>query len=165
GVKFQVVRMANWEDTVGLAIAGKVDLLCGMAATPEREQQFFFTQPYMRAPVAVIMRSDAPFYTGLRNLQGRVVAAPSAYVTTALIEQQHPAIRLKKTKTSAEALQAVSRGQADATVENLVSASSLMRSEGLTNLKIVGIAEFDFELRLAVPKSEPLLHDILQKGV
>jgi len=165
GIRFEVVQTANWEETVGLAMAGKVDLLCGMAASAEREESFFFTQPYMRAPVAVIMRSDAPFYTGLRNLQGRIVAAPSGYVTTTLIEQQHPAIRLMKTKTSAEALQAVSRGQADAMVENMVSASSLMRSEGLTNLKIVGIAEFDFELRLAVPRAEPILHDILQKGV
>ena len=165
GVRFQVLQTANWEETIALARDGKVDVLSGMAASPEREQTYLFTQPYMRAPVAVIMRSDAPFYTGLRNLHGRVVAAPSAYVTTAMIEQQHPAIHLRKTKTSAEAFQAVSRGQAEATVENLVSASSLMRSEGLTNLKIVGIAEFDFELRLGVSKSLPILHDILQKGV
>jgi signal transduction histidine kinase len=165
GVQFEVPQMGNWEDTLALADAGRVDLLCGMAATPDREKNYLFTQPYMRAPVAVIMRSDAPFYTGLRNLSGRTVAAPAAYVTTSTIEEQYPAIHLKKTKTAAEALQAVSRGQADAMVENLVSASSLMRSEGLTNLKIVGLAEFDFELRLAVPKSEPVLHDILQKGL
>ncbi len=165
GVRFEVQQTANWEETLALADAGRVDLLCGMAATPDREKNFLFTQPYMRAPVAVIMRTDAPFYTGLRNLSGRVVAAPAAYVTTSTIEQQYPGIHLKKTKTTAEALQAVSRGQADAMVENLVSASSLMRSEGLTNLKIVGLAEFDFELRLAVPTTEPVLHDILQKGV
>jgi polar amino acid transport system substrate-binding protein len=165
GVRFDVVRFATWADVEAAGSVGKLDLLTGMARTSEREATFLFTEPYFGAPVAVIMRDDAPFYTGLRYLHGKEVALPDNYVTTRMIERQHPAIRLRHTNTAAEALLAVSRGQADATVENLVTASHLLRSEGLTNLKIVGIAEFDFELRLAVPRDRPILRDILDKAL
>lgn len=165
GVRFEVVRTRNWGETEALAAAGKLDLICGIAETPAREKSYFFTRQYFGAPVAVIMRDDAPFYTGLRNLRGREVAAPEGYVTTEMIERQHPTIRLRKTANAAEALRAVSRGQAVATVENLVTASHLLKAEGLTNLKIVGIAEFDFELRLAVPRDRLVLRDILDKAL
>lgn len=165
GVRFEVVKSAAWSETMTMARAGRLDLLCGTAETVERQTAFQFTEPYFGAPVAVIMRDDAPFYTGLRNLRGKDVAAPIGYVTTGMLQRQHPGIRLKKTSTAAEAMLAVSRGQADATVENLVTACYLLRAEGLSNLKIVGIADFNFQLRLAVPNDRPHLRSILDKGL
>lgn len=165
GVKFDVVRTDSWRETDALGRAGKLDVICGMAETEERKEVYAFSDSYIGSPVAVIMRIDAPFYTGLRNLKGKEVAAPAAYVTTRMIEQRHPGIILKKTTTTAEAMHAVSRGQAEATVENLITASYLLREEGLTNLKIAGLAEFNFELRLAVPKDRPMLAGILDKAL
>jgi two-component system sensor histidine kinase EvgS len=142
-----------------------VDLLTATARTPERAAGFDFTEPYYAAPMAIIMRSDAPFWQGLRDLHGRNVAAPRAYVTTTMIERDHREIRIRYTETSAQALRLVSRGDADAVIDNLVTASRLMRDEGLGNLKIVGIVEPGFELRFAVPKGRYELVSILNKAL
>jgi two-component system sensor histidine kinase EvgS len=50
-------------------------------------------------------------------------------------------------------------------IDNLVTAIRLMRDEGLGNLKIAGIVEPGFELRLAVAKGRPELVGILNKAL
>lgn len=163
GIRFESIRAESWTEAEALGRSGAVDLLTATARTPDRVAGFDFTEPYYAAPMAIIMLSDAPFWLSLRDLHGRSIAAPRGYVTTTMIERDHREIEIRYTETSAEALGLVSRGEADAVIDNLVTASRLMRDEGLGNLKIVGIVEPGFELRFAVPKGRIELVGILNK--
>jgi signal transduction histidine kinase len=111
------------------------------------------------------MREDAPFWVGLRSLEGRRVAAARGYVTTAYLQREYPELPLVLVDNVGEALELVARRGADAVLANLVSASHTIRVQGLTNLKIVGLTEVRFDLRLAAQKDEPELLAILDKGL
>jgi signal transduction histidine kinase len=165
GLQFELVPAASWAETQAKVLGRLVEIVPGAAETEERKPFVNFTQPYLSPPVAVIMREDAPFWVGLRSLEGRRIAAARGYVTTAYLQREYPELPLVLVDSVGEALELVARRGADAVLANLVSASHAIRVQGLTNLKIVGLTELHFDLRLAVQKDEPELLAILDKGL
>jgi diguanylate cyclase (GGDEF)-like protein len=70
------------------------------------------------------------------------------------------------TETEPETMNMVSGRKADLTLRSLIVAAYTIRKEGLFNLKIAGqVPEYANKLRVGVVRSEPLLRDILDKGV
>ena len=165
GLRFELKATKSWAESEELGRMHKVRLLPGMARISEREAHFDFSQPYIKAPVAVIMRENAPFWTGLRSLDGRRVASPRGYAPTVRLRRDYPLLRIVETDNVRQSFDAVSRGHVDAVVENLVVATHTIKKAGLTNLKIVGLTDDQFELRLATPKGERELQGILNKAI
>lgn len=157
GITYKIVPTASWTDTYQRAQRGEIDVLLSVAHTPAREREFLFTRPYVRFPVAIITRTDAPFSSGLVGLQGRAVAAPRDYVTTEAIARDFPQVRLLLTDNVEDAMRRVSRGEADALVSNLANATWVHRRQRLSNLKIGGITGYQFDLCVAVRRDWPLL--------
>ena len=165
GLRFELVQTRTWAEAEELGNQRKVRLLTGMASLPERAAHFDFSEPYMKAPVAVIMREDAPFWMGLHSLEGRRVASPRGYAPTIQLHRDFPQLQIVETENARQGLVAASRGEVDAVVENLVVATHTIKKAGLTNLKISGLLDDRFELRLAVPKGEAELLGILNKTI
>ncbi len=143
----------------------EVDVVMGTAFSPMRSAFAEFTQPYLSFPVAVIMRKEAPFLIMPAALGDMSAAMPKGYITTAHVEEKIAPREMRLTTTSGEAIEAVARGEADFFVENLAAASWLIREQGLTNLKIVGLLGERFDARLAVRSDWPQLVSILNKGI
>ncbi len=157
GIQFKVVSAPAWEGVEALARQGKVDILCGTAKTPEREQFAKFTRPYVPTTVAIITRKDGAFLTSVRQLEGRRVAAPRSHVTSKALAADYPGIQLVLTDNFAEALRKVDRSEADATVSNLTTATYTILSEGLADMKISGVTDYSFDVRYAVVTPGPAL--------
>lgn len=82
------------------------------------------------------------------------------------IRKDFPNLRVILTGSEPEAVSLVSERKADLTVRSLIVAAYAIRKEGLFNLKIAGqIPAYTNQLRIGVIKDEPLLRDILDKGV
>jgi signal transduction histidine kinase len=165
GRAFRRIAVANWADAYRRGQAREVDLLSGVARTPERERDFIFTEPYLEQSFGIITRSDAPFLATVGQLGGRRVAVVPEYAVTARLKADQPAAIPVYARTMEEALQLVATGQADATLTDLVNASFLIKTRGLTNLKIAGIAGYRFELRFAVRRDWPELAAILDSAI
>jgi signal transduction histidine kinase len=163
GLQFELVPTQSWSETEARVLARHVELVPGVAETAERAQHVLFTRPYLSPPAAVIMREEAPFWVGLRSLLGHRVAAAKNYVTTEYLQHEYPELTFVLTDNLREALDLVAHRRADAVLGNLVTASHLIKTNGFTNLKIVGLLDRRFELRLAVQKDQPELHAILDK--
>ena len=150
GLKFEPVHNADWTRTYADAKRGEIDMLVGTARTSEREQSFHFTTPYESFPVGIITRGDQPFLWSVDDLDGKTVAGPRDYVTMTELARQYPEVHLLYTTTVTEALELVTRRKADATITNLANASFIIKTHGLSSLKIAGIMPEVFELRYAV---------------
>jgi signal transduction histidine kinase len=74
-------------------------------------------------------------------------------------------MQLVLTDTVDEAMQLVAGGKADAVTTNLANASFVIKTLGLTNLKVAGILPKSFSLRYAVRSDWPELAGILDKGI
>ena len=72
---------------------------------------------------------------------------------------------MQLTRTSGEALERVARGDADATVENLIVASYYLRQHALANLKIVGFTPDRFLLSIGTRRELPLLASAMDKAL
>ncbi|HTQ32276.1 MAG TPA: transporter substrate-binding domain-containing protein [Opitutaceae bacterium] len=165
GVHFELVTASTWSDLYTKALARDVDVLGGTASTPERAPFFRFTAPYLSFPVVIITRTDGPFLWSAQDLSGRKVAAPRDYAPTLDLQREYPGVQLTLTDTVDEAMELVAGGRAEAVVTNLANASFIIKTRGLTNLKIAGMMPRTFDLRFAVRPDWPELVGILEKGV
>ena len=165
GVTFVAISGQNWSGVYAKAKNGEVDMLAGVAQTPERTALLDFTDSYVEFPAAIITRADAPFIVGLANLEGHPVAAARDYATTLLLQRDYPKVKLVMTENVADALRLVSKGEAFAVLDNLASANYLIKDIGVRNLKVAGITNYEFALRYGVRKDWPELTGILRQAL
>jgi PAS domain S-box-containing protein len=161
--KMEVMPNLSWDGVIQKAKARELDILPCATETPERTEFLNFTRPHLSFPVVVITLDNAPFISGLHDLYGKKVAVVKNYFTQDLLEREYPDIDLVLPKTALEALEAVSTGQVDAFVDNLVTASYLIKKHFFTNLKVAATTPHQFALAFGVRKDWPLLVSILDK--
>ncbi|MFH1059032.1 MAG: transporter substrate-binding domain-containing protein [Pseudomonadota bacterium] len=165
GVQIEVVPDLTWGQALEGAKTGKVDLLASAARTPERSKFLRFTKPYMRFPMVIATRDDAPFIAGLEDLAGKTVVVGQGYVSQELLAANHPELRLMPYSDIMQGLQAVSQGSAQAFVGNLATITYFTKRAGLTNLKIAASTPYSFDLAFAVRQDWPELTGILEKAL
>ncbi len=142
------------------------DLLLTMHRSPEREKDFALTADYLRMPWAIYARKDGAFISGLDSLKGKTVAAEKGYFMTDKLKAEHPDIHIAEVSRSEDALRAVSTGQADAYVGNLVNAGFLIRELGLANLVVAAPTPYgDHTQAMAIRKDWPELASLIDKGL
>ncbi|MEM6821650.1 MAG: transporter substrate-binding domain-containing protein [Verrucomicrobiota bacterium] len=165
GLKILPVMTSSWRNAYQRAIDGEIDILSGISPTNDRIEHFHFTDPYVSFPVAIITTKKRPLLIGMAFADDLTFALPEEYVTTERFQQEYPDVKVYLTENPLESMRLVSIGKADATLENLVSASTIIRSKGLTNLKVSGISQYQFDLHFAVNKSQPELQSIIDKAL
>ena len=142
------------------------DLLPTMTPTPQREQQFALSKPYLTAPWVIYARKDAPYIIGLESLDGKVLAGEKGYVITEKLKSQYPNIRMHEVLTSAEALAAVATGIADAYVGNLANGTYLIRMHSYGNLVVAAPTPYEVSVQaMGVRKDWPELASLISKGI
>jgi len=165
GLNFEYVANGPWSRIKADAQAGRLDLLTATSPTPERRKIFRFSEPYLKFPVAIVTRKDAPPVFDLDFVDDGLVALPKDYVTTSRFRERYPERQVLSVSSAREALLAVSRREADYTLENLVSSQTLIRAEGIVNLKVAGITDDLFALHFVTGTENPVLLSIINKGL
>ncbi|MFA6962855.1 MAG: transporter substrate-binding domain-containing protein [Opitutaceae bacterium] len=165
GLKFEPVHSNSWPEAYELARAGETLFLVSTADEVGREKDFIFTRAYNSFPMAFVARSDSAALISMDQLNSRRVAVAEGYVGSLMLENEHPQVRRVAVASMDEAFLAVAAGRADVAMTNIANANYIIKSLGLTNLKIAGVMPYLFDLRYAVRKDQPVLRDILDKGV
>ncbi len=165
GVRVEWVEVLSWTEALRRFRAGEIDLLMGTAATPERSREMLFTERYASSPVAVIARSDSPFLVTARDLSGRTVGVPAGHVTTDYLNKLRNNSRLVTYADLEEAVRAVSDGRVDMMVAGLIPAATTIRALDLDGLKVAGLLDVHFDLRVAVRRDWPMARDMLDAAI
>ena len=165
GLTFKPVHFASWPEAYEAAKTGEVAFLVSTAETEDRAKDFVFTRPYNSFPMALVARHDSPALISLDQMRGRRIASVEGYVDVAMTTREHPEIRRVQVKSMEEAFLAVASERADVVATNIANANYNIKALGLSNLKIAGVVPYLFDLRYAVRKDQPVLRDLLDKGV
>lgn len=165
GVRFEVEKNKQWPQAVAALKEHKLDVFTCVAKNKQRQEYVNFTRPYLSFPMVIVTSSDVNYIDGMKGLKGLVVGVVKGYATHEYMEANHPEIKLNIVTTSEEGLESVSQGRVDAFVDNIATATSIIQSRGLTNLKISGEMPVRYELSMAVRKDWPELIDILQQAL
>ena len=166
GVKFQV-HAGAWDKVLQQTQQGELDLLACAGQNEERRQHFNFSEAYFSTPFVITTHKDNhQNIKNIEDLNGKIVAIERHYKLETVFKKKYPQIKLHIVDSCLNALEAVSRNQADAYVGFQAVILWLIEQQGLLNLKIVANSGFENEqLHIAIPKSKPELLSLINKGL
>lgn len=164
---FTYVMVRDWDEALALARAGRVQVLHFLNQSPLRDTWLNFTAPLLVDPNVFIARAEHPFIADATQLTDEVIALPAGTSVEERVRRDFPNLKVLAVQSERHAFDAVSRREAHLTLRSLTVAAYTIRKEGLFNLEIVGQAPDAYvnRLRMGVIKTEPMLRDILDKGV
>ncbi|MCF8127650.1 MAG: transporter substrate-binding domain-containing protein [Deltaproteobacteria bacterium] len=155
-----------WSGAIERIRKRNIDALMDITPRADREAFLNFTTPYLTVPHNIIARKDASYYEDLTQLRGKTVCVERRFFIESVLREKYPGIHVKRFDTTSDALDAVSKGEADAYVGNRAVAMYIIERELITNLKVHGkIQETASINAIGVRKDWPVLRDILQKGL
>jgi PAS domain S-box-containing protein len=98
-------------------------------------------------------------------MQGIRIAVCTDYAVTTYVEKKFPFLSLVPVNNELVSLRMLSLGEVDAAVVDMASASHIIQTEGIGNLRVAGDTGFTYALSLASRKEWPVLNRILEKGL
>jgi len=166
GVEFRLLRTRDWAESLEASKTGACLALAFLNASPEREGWLVFTEPYFSDPNVFITRNGHDYIADPARLSGERIALPAGTSVEELVRARYPNLEVVTVDSEREALRLVDSGEADMTLRSLTMAAYVIRKEGLFNLRISGqLPGLANEFRMGIAKGEPLLRDILDRGV
>lgn len=155
---------APFKDNYPRVLDGKLDAIMDITQRPDREALFAFTKPYASIPHIIVGRSDGPYFGSEADLEGKTVALERGFYNVVYFKERFPAVRIQEYPSTSDALDAVSRGEADAYAGNRAVVVYLVQKELLNNLKLMGrLQEPKSVLQFGTRKDNPVLAAILDK--
>lgn len=165
GLEMEVVEGLTWPEAYEKALEGDIDVLPAVSKTPEREEQFLFSEPYYYFKRVIVTRDTTSSIKGIEDLE-RITVAVQKNSSHHSYLLSFPRINLSLYESVETALTSVANGSETAFVGNLATTNYLIRSTGLTNLKFVAFeAEKQQAIHFAVRKDWPELVGILNKAL
>ncbi len=156
----------EWERIYNDVAEKRLDVIMDITPKPEREPYFHFTTPYLKVPHVIVASKDSVFLETEVSLQGKTLALEQGFGNVIYFKKNYPEVQLKLYPNTVSALDAVSRGDADAYAGNRVVALYLMDKHFINNLRVHGrLTKPASALTLGVRKDWSILRDILQRAL
>ncbi|HKL37614.1 MAG TPA: transporter substrate-binding domain-containing protein [Bacteroidales bacterium] len=131
-------KTGPWEKLKYDLVAGKLDALPLVGKTPEREDLFDFTIPYLTMHGAIVVREDQNSIHSPSDLRGREVAVMKGDNAEEYLRREDLGAEIIQRTTFERALRELDDGQHDAVVIQRLLALQLIRENGFENLKVLG---------------------------
>lgn len=143
----------------------ELDIIPLIVPTLERSECLNFSKSYLDFPVVIFTRRDNHLITGIDDLIGKRLAVEKDDMTIHYLKRDYPNLEIMEVPTTLAALEAVSFGDAEAFIGNLLTGSYLINSVGLNNIKIAAPSPYRLTFSIGVRKDWPLLIPLLNKSI
>lgn len=164
GVHFNQRRFSSLDDIFEKVRSGEVHIVNAVTKTPARSKFLSMTDPFISVPNVIVVKKDRlDLHEG--NLFGLKVSLVKNYAITENLANKNIGFSPDLVPDDLTALLNVSFGRSDAAAIDLATASYLIEHNGITNLRVAGQVAFKIQLSMATPIGEPVLYNILQKGL
>ncbi len=142
-----------------------LDALMDVTPKPEREEYLIFSRKYLVIPHVIVAAYNGPYFAVEKDLSGHSLALEKGFYNVTYFSEKYPDLKIIEYPDTAQALDAVSRGEAEAYVGNRAVASWIMEEELISNLQIQGRAEKQGSvLTIGARKDWPELVSIINKA-
>ena len=156
-IEFQPKAYASFSDMLGQLKGGKLPIGASITNKGNRDSYLYFTAPFFHTRYVIVTQNHGPELSSLTDLDGRRVVIEKDYWIADELKKKHPAINLKEVPTTADALQQVSWGKADAYIGNQIVSNWIAQDLQLTNLTFKSTAGFPpTPQHFAIHKSDEL---------
>ena len=165
GLNMQPVENLTWNQVMKRIKARDVDVIPAIVPLDAWRDHLLFTTPYLSFPFVIFTRTDAGIIRGLRDLAGSRVVVEESTAAKALLQRDYPDIHLLVVQTTAEAVEALSAGRAEAHIGNLITGRYIAQQRGFNNIRVAAPTPYRYDLAFGVRKDWPELRDILQRAI
>jgi two-component system sensor histidine kinase EvgS len=167
GLRVIAQRGGTFADVYDAARNGQLDVIVGMARTEARRADFEFIGPFSTSPTAMVMRSDDPrTWSEPDDIRGGTLGLLREHFLIAQLHSRRPALHLAVFDSQEEVLHALDDGRVDAAIGNGVVVNQLIDQRYAGRLRVAGVMRNgDSELYFGVPRAQPELARLLQKGL
>jgi polar amino acid transport system substrate-binding protein/two-component system sensor histidine kinase EvgS len=165
GVHFDMGEAISWQEVTDKSEKHEIDILSCVAVSPQREQQFNFTESYLDIPIVIFGRDDMPYIRGVSELEDFRVAVIKDYYIDYLITRDFPKIKLIRTENMEDAFSLLDKHKVSAFVGNVVVGNYYLSKNGINDIKIIGETHYSNKQCVAVRKDWPQLVGIIQKAL
>ena len=107
-----------WDDLYERVCRKELDGLLDITPKPEREEYFNFTTPYLSVPHVIIAPKGVPLLRNEDDLAEKVLALEQGFGNVNYFRERYPRVRIREYRDTPQALEAVTRGEADAYAGN-----------------------------------------------
>jgi len=164
GIDMMPIPNITWNETVEKLKTGEIKIVPIAGITAERKEYLEFTKPYLSDPLVIFTKKEAPFISGISDLDGKKISVPKGYSSIEFIKNDYPNIEVVVSETVKECLLSVSTSRTDAFVGSLSVGSYYINEFGFANIKVASPTRYEYlELGLAVTKDWEIFRDIVQK--
>lgn len=166
GVKFSFHSYDNWSEMLQALQNKEIDILGSATESNERKKSISFTDSYWDMPWVVIHQRKRNNSLKFNDFYGKELAIVKGYHLASIIQQNHPNIMLKIVDNHEEGIKAVQEGRVEGLIENIASASELIRRESLITIYMSVVDEFNNDKNsFAIRKDWPELTSIINKAL
>lgn len=166
GLKFDVVRGDSLPRQVSQVSEGSADMIAFITPSMAREDLIRFTRPYLSNPFVLISRDDGSRPITIEDMAGKRLAVIRGSVQREIISREYPDIHLVDAEDSAQAMELVVSGTADATVNALIIARYIIAQHYRDRLRITStVGSQPARVAFGVGRGQLELYSILDKAL
>jgi len=159
--------MGPWSEVKQYPLNGTVQALPLVGRTPEREEIYDFTFPYLTMHGTILVHEDTQDIFGLDDLSGKRIVVMAGDNAEEFVFRINLDAEIISTNTFEEALIGLSDGIYDAVILQKLLAYQLMNQLEIDNLKTTGppLTDFSQSFCFAVSKGDEELLSLLNEGL
>ncbi|MGD9613009.1 MAG: transporter substrate-binding domain-containing protein [Kiritimatiellia bacterium] len=158
-------KTAPWTELKQDLADGRLQALPMVGRTPEREEIYDFTFPYLTMHGTIVVRQDNAAIRSPADLKGKQVAVLQGDNAEEFLRRGDLGAEIVPLPSFETALRELSGGKHDAVVIQKLLAFQLMRQTGLTNLVAVGPPLYPQHFCFAVREGDDTLLAALNEGL
>ena len=170
GLEIEFVNGYAWEKLMGFFKNKQLDVLQPVFATPANEAMGIMSDPVLTLSYAAVTRSGEPMIRDIGQLAGKTIAIPAGWSIIRVIREAFPDIRMIEVASPEDAIGAVVKNKAYATVDASVIlhhtaanyfAKGIMFHENISSGKNQLPGNLHFLIRKDMPQLAELLNTAL----
>ncbi|MGM0566365.1 MAG: transporter substrate-binding domain-containing protein [Bacteroidota bacterium] len=161
------VKVGVWNHIKSDLAEGRIDALPLVGRTPEREELFDFTMPYLSLHGAVFVRKGNTGIQSLEDLRGKEIAVMKGDNAEEFVRRENLSDKIVTTKTFEEAFRKLASKQHDAVITQRVMGIKLLEDLGIRSVKPLDIQlpEYRQDFCFAVQEGDKKLLERLNEGL
>ncbi|MFA0011338.1 response regulator [Vibrio sp. 10N.261.46.E12] len=165
GLKTEYI-LDDWGVLLDKFKARKIDLLPDAYFMEDRKDYGYFTSPYFMVRELFYVKDSNTHLNSNASLSKARVAVVSGYTTLEKVRALYPNLEIVETSNLEESVSKVRSGEVEALLDAQVSMDHYIGSNNISDLRVIDEdVIFPPSLHMYSTKNEPLLHNILQKGL
>ncbi|MFW5870515.1 MAG: transporter substrate-binding domain-containing protein, partial [Candidatus Sumerlaeota bacterium] len=160
-------QTGTWTEVKGMLAGGRIDALPLVGRTPEREDDFDFTVPYLTLHGAIVVQEDEKDIQSFEDLKDHRVGVMEGDNAEEFLRREQRDFTITTTETFEDALRLLANGAIDAVVMQRLLALRLLKQSDIRGLRIVKtpLSEFRQDFCFAVKKGDSQTLSLLNEAL